>query len=121
MYSSKVHVLGWNMLKMKSTQRPPYGSMAVMWQQNPKKWGKLGSRLFACTYDGSTLYYQDFEKGRIVGIYKDNAERKKDGSTDDPGRGYIILNDGHWKSWGAPHLAPRLSLIDPKNGNRCKL
>jgi len=107
------------MLNIPSTQRPPYGSMALIWQRDPQKWSKLSSRLWACTYDDSTLYFQDFEKGRLVGIYKDNSDSKQDGSTDDPGRGYILLNNMHWKTWLAPRLAPRLSLTDP-NGNRCK-
>ena len=92
------------MLEIPKNHRPPYGSMAVLWKKDPEHWRKLGNRLWHCDYNKTALTYQDFENGRMIGIFRDSQ------TADDSGRIYIlILKGSRWESWRAVGMAPRLT------------
>lgn len=81
---------------------PPEGSLAYLWDKDPKRWSKIGWREWRCSKE-APIAYQDFEKGRMVGVFR---ERPKDW---DVGRVFIMFRDGTWQgahvTYPAPHSA----------------
>lgn len=70
----------------------PSGGFAVSWDARPDEWSWIGCGVWYCQLDGSGIYYQDFERGRMIGPVRLDRE---DNATAEI---FILFKDGtsHW-------------------------
>jgi hypothetical protein len=78
-------------LKLSKSDRWPQGSLAFA-QINNKDWSWIGKKVNQCDLDGRKIFYQEFQKGTIYGIFRVTPVNS-DVST---GVTYIMYHDGTW-------------------------
>ena len=76
---------------MSADQEPPLGGLAKEWAADIKGWQWLESHSWTCPVNGTKVYFQDFEKGTVIGPFPLHK-----GGNDS--QVFILLNDLTWTS-----------------------
>ena len=79
-------------LGVRRLKSPPHGSLAFAFINDPKTWGRIGNVQRQCSLDGSFVFSQRFERGRIYGPFRVSASRYE---TQDS-MVFVVLDDGRW-------------------------
>ena len=67
----------------------PFAGTANHWLKDPTRWEWIGWRDWYCTYGPDTAYFQEFERGFVVGIFRVSPRAEL-------GEVFFILNDNSW-------------------------
>jgi hypothetical protein len=86
----------------------PRGSIAYYLINQPNVWGWMGKDLRQCTLDKDAVHFQDFEKGKIYGVFRATANAN-DLNT---GIVFVVLNDGNWSRETVSVEAPKIGKCD---------
>jgi hypothetical protein len=96
-------------LKLSKSEYWPRGSIAYYLINQPQKWGWMGKDLKQCQLEGgSGISYQDFEKGRIYGVFRIAS----DAADLTAGIAFVVLNDGSWSRVTVSDAPPKISRCD---------
>jgi hypothetical protein len=79
---------------------PPYSGVAKFWDRDKKNWSWIGWRKWHCFYISGDVYYQEFERGIIMGGFLLNPNQKEEAVE------FVLTDDGQWSSRQSPTLKP---------------
>jgi hypothetical protein len=92
--------------------KAPFGGVAKHWESKPDNWSWIGPRQWHCSFSKNEIYYQVFEKGLILGVFR--LSPGNFGGSNQEGQIFILLaessqNRGSWRSRHSISPAPPCS------------
>jgi hypothetical protein len=75
--------------RVPNNRLPPYGGIIDQWRKDFERWKWIGFIEWHCSFGPGEIYYQQFEKGLLVGPFHLDRDT---GS----GRMFVIRDDGTW-------------------------